>query len=216
MSRSELKYGYSKDHPCEPLIWEPEDWSPAEWTVLCRVCGLPADKTERIVLNIDTIESYVSPNSKGCAGVKQDCEVTEVCPHCESEITMTWDVASRGYKAFCPVCGKRLMLCDECLHAEGSGGYCDYDSQSDSCHLNPPMKTRRLWLRLGVSTQVTLAEEAIMLGDDRVAASNVLRGVLEDGRFAPDGDSYIPEPTVVDYNEEHGTAYEPGDYDFDV
>ena len=41
-------------------------------------------------------------------------EVTEWCPHCESEITMTWDVESMGYKAFCPVCGERLMLCDMC------------------------------------------------------------------------------------------------------
>ena len=40
-------------------------------------------------------------------------EVTEWCPHCESEITMTWDVQSMGYKAFCPVCGERLMHCDE-------------------------------------------------------------------------------------------------------
>lgn len=42
--------------------------------------------------------------------------VTEVCPHCENEIEMVWNVNDRGYKAFCPVCGQRLMLCDECAH----------------------------------------------------------------------------------------------------
>ena len=59
--------------------------------------------------------------------------VVEVCPHCESEIEMTWDVESRGYKAFCPVCGKRLMLCDECQHRD-CGDYiedCDYDTETD-------------------------------------------------------------------------------------
>lgn len=64
--------------------------------------------------------------------------VTEVCPHCENEIEMTWDTDARGYLAYCPVCGGRLMLCDECLHTEGCGGKCDYDSKTDSCYRNPP------------------------------------------------------------------------------
>lgn len=45
-------------------------------------------------------------------------EVVEVCPHCDSEVVMMWDIESDGYMAFCPYCGKRLMLCDECLHAD--------------------------------------------------------------------------------------------------
>ena len=42
--------------------------------------------------------------------------VTEFCPHCETEIEMSWDVRVLGYKAYCPVCGQRLMLCDACQH----------------------------------------------------------------------------------------------------
>ena len=61
--------------------------------------------------------------------------VTEVCPHCESEITMEWDVKTRGHKAVCPVCGNRLMLCDECQHGE-PGHRCDYDSDTDTCRFN--------------------------------------------------------------------------------
>lgn len=68
-------------------------------------------------------------------------EVTEVCPHCEQEVTMTWDVDWDGFKAFCPYCGKRLMLCDECLHSE-HGGNCDYDRRTDSCKFNPLVKQK--------------------------------------------------------------------------
>ena len=58
--------------------------------------------------------------------------VTELCPHCENEVEMRWDTDSRGYKAFCPVCGKRLMLCDECQHSENYIP-CDYNGLTDSC-----------------------------------------------------------------------------------
>ena len=32
----------------------------------------------------------------------------------------------------------------------------------------------------------------------------------------PDGDTYIPETTVEEYNREHGTAYETGDIEFNL
>ena len=44
--------------------------------------------------------------------------VTEFCSCCENEIEMFWDTDTRGYKAFCPVCGQAMMLCDECRHSE--------------------------------------------------------------------------------------------------
>ena len=65
----------------------------------------------------------------------EENEITEVCPHCESEITMQWNVKESGYKAYCPVCGKRLMLCSACH--DDTGGMCDYDSKTDSCKFNP-------------------------------------------------------------------------------
>lgn len=77
--------------------------------------------------------------------------VTEICPHCESEVTLEWDVEERGYKAFCPVCGGRLMLCDECQHRGPGGehtGDCDYNSETDTCRFNHPgdgVKHLRNW-----------------------------------------------------------------------
>ena len=61
--------------------------------------------------------------------------VTEVCPHCETEVEMVWDTERYRYNAFCPHCGKRLMLCDECLHhGDEPAWICDYNSETDFCH----------------------------------------------------------------------------------
>lgn len=62
----------------------------------------------------------------------------EYCPHSENEIEMRWDTDARGFRVFCPVCGERLMLCDECLHAGGTGN-CDYNSETDSCRCDPQL-----------------------------------------------------------------------------
>jgi hypothetical protein len=64
--------------------------------------------------------------------------VTEMCPNCDREVTMEWDVSVDGYKATCPHCGGRLMLCDECRHP--NGGFCDkcdFDAKTDTCKHNP-------------------------------------------------------------------------------
>lgn len=60
--------------------------------------------------------------------------VTECCSYCGSEITMQWNVIKDGYKAFCPKCGERLMLCDECM--QNGSNSCDYIHDTDSCKFN--------------------------------------------------------------------------------
>lgn len=127
------KDGYSRELLSEPFIWEPEDWTPEEWDTLCKICGLPPDNTERIVLRASEVEYFLNLRQK-LPHAGRTYLVTEVCPHCESEVEMRWNTDTLGYKAFCPVCGKRLMLCDECHQL---GGGCDYDSKTDSCRLNP-------------------------------------------------------------------------------
>lgn len=69
-------------------------------------------------------------------------EVVEVCPQCGEENVMQWDVKADGYKAFCPYCGNRLMLCDECMHPDGeyNGGFCDYNSETETCRYNDEAK----------------------------------------------------------------------------
>ena len=60
--------------------------------------------------------------------------VCEFCPECETEIEMRWNVKQDGYQAYCPHCGNRLMLCDECTHADDGLDNCDYDAETDRCH----------------------------------------------------------------------------------
>lgn len=44
--------------------------------------------------------------------------VVEWCSHCEEENELMWDTETQGWEIFCPNCGEKLMLCDECLHSE--------------------------------------------------------------------------------------------------
>lgn len=67
-------------------------------------------------------------------------EYTEVCPHCDHEVTLRRDIEKEGYKAVCPYCGQRLMLCDACQHRGQDRSYtgdCDYCTETDSCRFNP-------------------------------------------------------------------------------
>lgn len=119
----------------EPFIWEQGDWFPEEWKALCKVFGFPPEVTEQIVLHASKLEYFISSLDEA---TNRTYIVTEYCPHCENEIEMRWDTDARGFRAFCPVCGERLMLCDECLHTGGSGN-CDYNSETGSCRYDPQL-----------------------------------------------------------------------------
>lgn len=72
---------------------------------------------------------------------------------------------------------------------------------------------RQIWMRLGVV--ITADEDTIknlMAGD-----TDTLRNVIKDGKFVPEGDSYIPQPEIIYYNKVHGTSFnEMSDVDFDM
>ena len=75
---------------------------------------------------------------------------------------------------------------------------------------------RRLWRRLGGSLAVSKREEAAILGDDSELAEKTLRKLLAEGRFTPDGNSYIPGGVVRAFNKEHGTGFRVRDISLDV
>lgn len=74
---------------------------------------------------------------------------------------------------------------------------------------------KKLWMRLGVTFPITAEEEAaIFCGDDDIVAAT-LRKIIAEGRFVPDGDSYIPGPAVENFNREYGTDYATEDLGVD-
>lgn len=59
-------------------------------------------------------------------------EVIETCANCERDNIMEWNVKEDGYVAFCSHCGNKMMLCDECLHAEDNPNMkCDWHNDAE-------------------------------------------------------------------------------------
>lgn len=67
--------------------------------------------------------------------------VTEVCPHCDCENTIEWNVVEKGYQAYCPNCGKILMLCSQCMLDTQD---CSWDEDTGLCH----RKIEEFWKEL--------------------------------------------------------------------
>lgn len=45
-------------------------------------------------------------------------EAVETCPHCGNENTYPmYDAEANGFVVKCNYCGKKIFLCDECIHA---------------------------------------------------------------------------------------------------
>lgn len=60
-------------------------------------------------------------------------EEVEVCPHCMGENIIQWNVGRDGYEINCQHCGKRIMLCDACLHSDDNElRKCDWN-ENDGC-----------------------------------------------------------------------------------
>lgn len=53
-------------------------------------------------------------NGKETTRFSRDNDVTEYCPHCDREITVSWNVEQDGYQIYCPNCGETIMLCSRC------------------------------------------------------------------------------------------------------
>lgn len=76
----------------------------------------------------------------------QKYEVVEVCPKCGAENIMTWDVEKDGYVAYCPHCGSKMMLCDECLHSDNAP-ICDWNPRNGCCREHEKCKKKGVIMR---------------------------------------------------------------------
>lgn len=107
-----------------------DDWHCVEYTDYDNECWWHELSICRRYAN--ELQDILNPGQHDRSGY-----VIEMCPNCDTEVEMVWDTEKFGYKAFCPHCGKRLMLCDECLHSSGVyDDNCDYSTKTDSCRFN--------------------------------------------------------------------------------
>lgn len=75
---------------------------------------------------------------------------------------------------------------------------------------------RNLWMRAGVSLQITEEEEQILFSADYGKGAETFKKIISEGRFKLDGETYVPEDAVKDFNEIYGTNYEVQEYGWDV
>ena len=81
---------------------------------------------------------------------------------------------------------------------------------------------RELWLCVGMTISMTEQEEELLLGDiaelwtsTYTSKEAVLRKILAEGRARLDGETYIPESSIADYNVDHDTYYVELDRELD-
>lgn len=76
---------------------------------------------------------------------------------------------------------------------------------------------RKLWVRLGAYLGLTEEEEEKLLADDGVGYSErekIINKIISDGRFEVSGETYSPQESIADFNDEYDTDYEECDYEF--
>lgn len=75
---------------------------------------------------------------------------------------------------------------------------------------------RKLWMRVGMSLNITEEEEKIIFSEDGVAGAETIKKIIAEGRAELDGDTYSPGGAVEDYNKQYGTSYEEDDIGWDL
>lgn len=107
--------GYQK-FLSEMLILEPKDWSPAEWETLCKLSGLPFQRTERIVLHLNSIECYISSNENSCD--EKSCPEKEVILFPDGSLHLTGYSTRNEEIILPPVVGHDIFEATEMFYAE--------------------------------------------------------------------------------------------------
>lgn len=64
---------------------------------------------------------------------------------------------------------------------------------------------KRLWMRMGVSIDLSDAEvNTLLAGKDQKESECIIKGAIREGRAFVDGESYVPEPVVEALCEQQG------------
>lgn len=79
-----------------------------------------------------------------------------------------------------------------------------------------PEGTHELWLRVGGHVFVTKDELDTLLKEYEKGQDELMEKIIKRS-FIPEGNTYIPEYVIEEFNEEHGTDYDDSaDYEFAV
>lgn len=71
---------------------------------------------------------------------------------------------------------------------------------------------RQIWVRLGVLVCGEAQQiEKVINGD-----ANTLETLVKECKFFIDGNSYIPESSIEEYNQDYGTDHKVEDVEFDL
>lgn len=74
---------------------------------------------------------------------------------------------------------------------------------------------KKLWLRVGMTINLTNEEVDLIFSQDPKGI-DIVRNAIEEGRYYLDGESYIPESYVEDFNKAYGTDYACENYEWYV
>ena len=72
----------------------------------------------------------------------------------------------------------------------------------------------KLWMRIGATVYLNENEAETLLNGDNSEAKDLLKRMIYDNRFRLDGETYIPESSVEDFNEMYDKHYQPDEYEY--
>ena len=84
----------------------------------------------------------------------------------------------------------------------------------------PTMPRVYVWARLGAEIEISLKEANVVFGNDKKASAQLLQQKVNEGKFKITGDSYIPDMSIIEFDERYGTDYasknDGGDVNFEI
>lgn len=72
----------------------------------------------------------------------------------------------------------------------------------------------KIWMRVGATLYLNEKEADLLLNGDNNEAKDLLKRMIYDNRFRLDGESYVPESSVEEFNEMYDKHYQPDEYEY--
>ena len=72
----------------------------------------------------------------------------------------------------------------------------------------------KIWMRVGATVYLNEKEAETLLNGDNAEAKDLLKRMIYDNRFRLDGETYIPESSIEEFNEMYDKHYQPDEYEY--